>query len=121
MGTFVNLPRRCLVVEPNVRRGESPFVVSGVVPDGSSKEVVQLADRLQKFGIPTPWRNSPYVDLKEFEGRILLEIPKVADFVEKELALVGKPSFGVEVSHARLELPLMEDRDGPGQGVYSSR
>ncbi len=114
---FLNLPRRCLLVEPNVSRGESPFFKSESSAETSELEITEFADRLEALGVPVPWRNSPFVDPAEYRAQVVAEIPRVAAFIDKALQLEEKPSLGVEVSHESLELPLIEDHDGPGRGV----
>jgi hypothetical protein len=58
-----------------------------------------------------------FVEPDEFRSRMVAEIPKLAAFLDSALRLEDKVPLGFEVSHQDLELPLLEDRSGPGDGV----
>lgn len=79
---FSDLPRLCVVVQPNLRHAESPDV-----------------------------------PMNEFRARMIAEIPSVARFIDQELKLESRPEQGFEISNQKLELPLIEDRSGPGGGA----
>src|SRR5579859_1810448 len=67
---------------------------------------------------PDLWKEeSEKVNPEEFLAKMVSEIPKLAEYLEQQLGLEDKPELGVEVSRETLELPHIEDRDGPGGGV----
>ena len=70
---------------------------------------------------PDTWKQEPQIveskELGEFRARMVAEIPKLADYLQEQLELRNKTPMGVEMSKESLELPFIEDRDGPGGGV----
>lgn len=115
-----DLPRICLMVQPDLRKGESPFVISSAELEKAGKkkvaaEVAKMADRMNAMNTPTPWRDNPYVDPDEFRADVVAEIPKLAAYLDGQEPFKEKASLGVEVSHENLDLPGMEDRDGDSE------
>jgi hypothetical protein len=110
-------PRSCITVWPNSARGESPFVVPERERERFHQQVQSLTKRLTHTGVPVLWQRSPFVDPEEFRAEKVSEMPKLGAYLEEELGLRDKPSLGVEFSSESFELPLIEDRAGPGGGV----
>lgn len=112
-----DLPRLCLFVTPNSLRWESPFVVRKESREKSKEWVESLIKRLDEFGTAMPWRASPFVDPDQFRSEKVSEMLNLGTHLEEALGVRDKPSLGVEFSNESLELPLIEDRPGPGGGV----
>jgi hypothetical protein len=111
-----DLPRRCLAVEPNTEKGE-PFSVEKADQTEARAYLKGVETILESRGLRVPWGNSPILTPKDFRTAIVREIPKLTQYLEEVLNLEGKPSVGVEFSDLDLRLPLMEDQEGPGDGV----
>jgi hypothetical protein len=116
-GTFVSLPRRCLVVQPNVSRGESPFIKGTSGENATPQQMSELENHLRRFGVPVDWSNSPQIDANEYKSRVVQAMPKMATYLEEQLGLKDRPSLGITTSNDILELPLIHDQRGPGRGV----
>ncbi len=110
-------PRLCLFVAPNSMRGESPFVVREGLRGQWKEQVEAIVKGLDASGMTAPWRATPFVDPDQFRAEKVLEMANLGVYLEQALGVEGKPSLGVEFSNESLELPLMEDRAGPGGGV----
>lgn len=54
---------------------------------------------------------------ESFRRRMVEKILDLAAFLETELELRTKPPLGIKTMEGSLELPLIEDHDGPGGGV----
>src|SRR6267143_499102 len=83
-------PRTCLMVRPNMRRGELT----------TKREAESVA-----------------ASAESFRSEMVREIPKLADFIEQALKLRSKPSLGVHFSSETVDLPYFEDHAGPGGGI----
>jgi hypothetical protein len=84
---FADLPKACLVAQPATQGGGARSLDSS-----------------------TP-------DLAAFRAAIIEEIPVLASYIERQLNLEGSPSHGFGPYPGSLDLPLIEDRDGPPSDV----
>jgi hypothetical protein len=114
---ILDQPRLCLIVQPNSLRGESPFVIGEEERAQLQPLVEAEVKRLDESGVPVPWRATPYVSRDEFRAEKVSEMHELGSYLEQALGVQDKTSLGVEFSNESLELPLMEDRAGPGGGI----
>jgi hypothetical protein len=58
--------------------------------------------------------------LRRFRTEMASEIPGLAAYIDNALVLRDRPSLGATFSDDTLELPQVEDYDGPGGGIVLS-
>jgi hypothetical protein len=66
-------------------------------------------------GAPDPSEPTWPRFVESFQASAVAELPAFAGFIEKSLNLSDKRSLGIALSNDDLELPLIEDRLGPGR------
>jgi hypothetical protein len=76
------------------------------VPEESDFTVVNTPEAEQEKPLPS--------SSEELRQWAIEDVPALAAFIEEQLELKDKPSLGVEVSTADLELPLVEDAAATG-------
>ncbi|HSS99441.1 MAG TPA: hypothetical protein VLK33_20540 [Terriglobales bacterium] len=110
-----DLPRRCLVVEPDILRGE-PIPINKEFRPEASAQFNQMEKNLQNRGINAHIPLS-FTEPQDFRSSMVREIQALASFINQNLQLEGKSSFGIQFSDQEFLLPLMEDQKGPGSGI----
>jgi hypothetical protein len=100
-----DLPR-CYLAATVARKKSRAGSFYTSIPDQSDFTVVNTPEPEQEKPLPS--------SSEELRQWAIEDMPTLAAFIEEQLELKDKPSLGVEVSTANLELPLVEDAAATG-------